>query len=283
MYKTLAPGAIGVKFESLLAAITAARQHGYAGLEFSVNRAADLIDRQGPTAVEYFFISREVKPAVFGLPVNWRGPQEDFEKSMVELPRLAKAAQSVGCTRTATWIMPCSDELPLNENKRFHIDRLKPAAAILADHGISFGMEFIGPRTLRESKKHPFIYKMEDMLDLAGEIGPNVGLLLDSFHWYTSHGTAEDLRKLRPEQIVYVHVNDAQAGLDPDQQIDNIRDLPAATGVIDIQTFMQVLADIHYPGPVAVEPFKKELADLPNDSLRLDAVSASLDNIFPPG
>ncbi len=88
------------------------------------------------------------------------------------------------------------------------------------------------------------------------------------------------VRALRPEQVVYVHVNDAPAGIDVDEQMDLVRDLPGATGVLDIVGFLHALRDIGYDGPVTPEPFKKELKDLPSDAERLQVVNASMDQIF---
>ena len=48
--------------------------------------------------------------------------------------------------------------------------------------------------------------------------------------------------------VVYVHINDAPAGIDPDDQIDNIRCLPAETGVIPLTELMQILTEIGYDG-----------------------------------
>jgi sugar phosphate isomerase/epimerase len=179
-----------------------------------------------------------------------------------------------------TWILPFSDELPLEENRRFHIERFTPVAQILADNGCSLGLEFIGPKTLRQGHKHEFIYTMQGMLDMGAEIGPNVGLLLDCWHWYTSGSTVDDLRKLKPEQVVYVHVNDAPSDIAVDEQVDSVRCLPAETGVIDIAAFLQALQSIGYDGPVTPEPFKKELKELPDDEARLKTVGASMDKIF---
>ena len=105
---------------------------------------------------------------------------------------------------------------------------------------------------------------MAGMLELADAIGTgNVGLLLDSWHWYTSGGTVDDILGLRAEQVVYVHVNDAPAGVPRDEQLDHIREMPGATGVIDIAGFLGALAKIGYDGPITAEPFKKELGELP--------------------
>ena len=84
-----------------------------------------------------------------------------------------------------------------------------------------------GPRTLRVDKPYGFIHSMDGMLGLAHAIGTgNVGLLLDCWHWYTGLGTVSDLMALTAEDVVHVHVNDAPAGVDVADQIDNKRALP---------------------------------------------------------
>ena len=226
------------------------------------------------------FASSGIRPAGWGLSVDWRGSEQNWQSGLNDLPRLAEAASAVGGTRVSTWIMPCSGERELEENVRFHVARFQPIAKILGDHGVSLGLEFIGPKTLRDTQKYPFIHTMGEMLALGREIGPNVGLLLDAFHWYTSHGTLDDLKALKPAQVVYVHVNDAPAGIAADEQQDGTRALPGETGVIDIAGFLSALQGIGYDGPVTPEPFKKELAALPSDEARLKTVGAAMDVIW---
>ena len=280
MYKCLSPYAIGVQVNNLQQAIAAAKTGGFDGLEFSVGDVADLIDREGVDAAKKMFADAGIRPAAFALPVEWRKDEQRWRADLANLSRYAKAAAALGVKRTATWVLPMSNERPLEENIRFHIDRFTPIARTLADHGIRLGLEFIGPKTMRDSERYPFIWKMFDMLDLGRKIGPNVGLLVDCWHWYTSHATPDDLRKLRADDVVYVHVNDAPRGVETDEQIDNVRDLPGATGVIDIAGFLRALKDIGYDGPVTPEPFKKELKDLPSDEARLKTVGKAMDDIF---
>lgn len=85
---------------------------------------------------------------------------------------------------------------------------------------------------------------------------PNVGLLFDCYYRYTSHGTFAELDEL----AVYVHINDAGAGVTVDEQLDDVRQLPGSTGVIDVNGFLRALARIAYDGPVGVEPFDRWLA-----------------------
>jgi len=280
MYKALSPGAIGVRVDSIEAAVAAAKVGGFGGVEVNPSEVASRIESEGLDAVRALFESADIKPAAWGLPTDWRTTEDSWRSGLAELPRLAKAMQAIGCSRTATWILPMSNDLNFDANRRFHIERFKPIASILGDHGIHLGLEFIGPKTLRDSACYPFIYTAEAMLEMGRAIGPNVGLLLDCWHWYTSGGTLAEIRAMVPDDVVYVHVNDAPAETIIHEQRDNVRCLPGETGVIDIAGFLTTLAEIGYDGPVTPEPFKNELNDLPSDEERLELVGKSMETIF---
>ena len=79
--------------------------------------------------------------------------------------------------------------------------------------------------------------------------------------------------------MVQVHVNDAPAGIAVDEQMDNVRDLPGATGVVDMATFLGVLARIGYDGPVTPEPFCARLRELPRENAA-KLVGESMDTIW---
>lgn len=280
MYIALFPWAIGLNVSNLSEAIQAAKSGGFQGVEFNPDEVADLIDQHGAAFVTDQFADADIRPAAFFVPTDWRTSDENFRESLKALPRQAEAAAKIGCLRTITWIVSGDNHRPLEENRRFHVERFAPMARIFADYGIRIGLEFIGPKTFRDTFAHPFLYTMDDMLALGREMGSNVGLLLDCWHWYTSHGTLDDLKRLKAEQVVYVHVNDAPAGIPVDEQQDLVRALPGETGVIDIVGFLRTLRAIGYDGPVTPEPFKKELNDLPSDEARLQAAGDATRKIF---
>ena len=279
MYKALNPGAIGVQATTLQEAISAAQQGGFEGVEFNVREVADLVDQHGAEYVKGLFAEANLKPAGWSVGIEWRS-EPKWQQGLNELSRLAAAAAAIGCPRALSGVMPGSNDYSFDENYRLHVERFTPIASILADNGCWLGFEFISPKTLRANLRYPFLYKMGEVLDLGSKIGSNVGVLLDIWHWYTSYGTLEEIRALRPEQVVYVHVNDAPAGIHVDEQMDSVRDLPGATGVLDVVGFLHALRDIDYDGPVTPEPFKKELKDLPSDAERLKVVNAAMDKIF---
>ena len=209
------------------------------------------------------FTTSGIRPAQWGLPVN--GVQSEWAVDPDELAACARLAARLGATRCATWVPSWSDSRDLGANTAFHIDRLTPVARVLADHGCRLGLEFLGPVTLFHGHPHAFIHTMPAMLDMGRQIGPNVGLLLDVWHLFTSGGTLADMARLRASDVVHVHINDAPIGVPFDQVTDTVRHLPLETGVLDLAGFMRVLAQLGYDGPVTTEPF----------SARLNAIAAA--------
>lgn len=281
MFKNLSPGTIGIRGLPLADAIQLAKDTGYDGIEFNIREAAGLADEHGVDYVRNLFESSGVRPGHWGLPVAWS--QDSWQEGLADLPKLAALGRDLGCTRTATWCPPGSNDRDFEENYAWHISRFRPIAEILARYDCSFGIEFIGPKTLRDKTTYPFLYTMEHMLKLAADIGTgNVGLLLDAWHLYTSGGELDDLDKIKAEDVVVVHINDAPAGIPRDEQIDQVRCLPLETGVIDLVGFMKKLDGLGYQGPVTTEPFNKRINELAaNDPVAAATeVSAAMDRLW---
>lgn len=263
MYPNLNAGAIGVQ-ATLAEVIDLASRYGFGGVDFSITEAAQLAAKSSVESVQELFREADVRPGLWGFPVDFRKDEATWRQGLDALPAQAELAQALGCFRTATWILPGHDDRNFQENFDFHLQRLRPAAEILADHGHRLGLEFVGPKTLRDTMRHEFIYNLEGMLELCQALGTgNVGLLLDIWHLYTAHDDVADVRTLSNEQIVTVHVNDAPEGVPVDEQLDQVRALPGETGVLDLAGFLQALHDIGYDGPVTAEPFSQRLRSLP--------------------
>ena len=268
MFKNLNPGMIGIG-ASLPEALEMAVQYGFDGVDLSMPDVAERVRRKSIEEVRGLFARTGRRPGNWGLPIDWFGSEEKWTEELASLRTCAALAREIGALRTTAVVMPWSDERDFDENYAFHVERLKPVAEILGEYGCRLGLEFIGPKTLRQNKKHEFIYTMDGMLALCRDLGPDVGLLLDLWHWYTSRGAWEDLARLGNDDVVNVHVNDAPAGVPVDEQIDNRRCLPGETGVLDIGRFLGVLDAMGYDGPVTAEPFSARVNALsPQDALR---------------
>jgi sugar phosphate isomerase/epimerase len=279
MFWSLNGPAIGVRVP-LPELISLAQRHGFKGVDFSIDEVATHAEANGVASVRRLFGDSGVAPTVWGVPVAWRGDEASFAASLTRLARLADLSAELGCTRTTTVMMPFSDERPYAENYRWSVEHFRRVAEVLKPLGIRLGLEYIGPKTLRDAHANPFIYTLGGCLDLIAEVGTgNVGVLFDAFHWYTSHGTAADFARIQNADIVHVHVNDGRAGRTADEQLDLERALPGETGAIDIATFLRGLVGIGYDGGVAVEPFSPTVNVLPAEEA-VAATAASLRRVW---
>ncbi len=205
--------------------------------------------------------------ATAGLPVDFRKDPGTFQQGLSKLPALAQGLQRAGVTRVGTWIMPNHPDLNYLQNFRQHAVRLREVAAVLEDHGLRLGLEYVGPKTLWTANTFPFMHTMAETRELIAAISrPNVGLLLDSFHWFTAGEEAKDILKLTNKDVVACDLNDGHQGRSREEQIDGQRELPLTSGVIDAKGFLEALIAIGYDGPIRAEPFNKALNQLDNQA-----------------
>jgi sugar phosphate isomerase/epimerase len=210
-----------------------------------------------------------------GLPVEFRHDQAKFEESLKPLPKVASGLQRAGLDRISTWLMPCDSKLTYIQNFRQHASRLGEVAKVLKDHNVRLGLEYVGPKNSWASQCYPFIHTMAEMKELIGEINTaNVGFQLDSWHWWNAGETAADILSLKARDVIAVDLNDAPAGIPREQQVDGRRELPCATGVIDLAAFLNALNQIGYDGPIRAEPFNQVVNKMSKDDACAAAATA---------
>ncbi|MDZ7605009.1 MAG: sugar phosphate isomerase/epimerase family protein [Cyclobacteriaceae bacterium] len=268
----LNPGAIGVKLDQQQL-LEKAAEYGFESIVAFSGTLAEWSDGQ----IKDFNALMKSKKIVWGtsgLPMDFRRDEETQKKGITELPKHAAALQKAGVTRMSTWIMPTDANLTYMQNMKQHGARLREAARVLADYNIVLGLEYVGPKTLMARDKYSFVHTLAECRELIAEINaPNVGVQLDSFHWFCAGETKADLLTLTNKDIVTVDLNDAKAGVTAADQLDGKRELPMATGVVDMKSFLEALVAIGYDGPCRAEPFNQVLNDMEDNA----AIKATAD------
>jgi sugar phosphate isomerase/epimerase len=274
----LSCGPIGVRADQHQA-IQLARQFHFEAVDPSVGFLTGLSEAE----LQELLADLKAKNLVWGaagLPVNFRRDEPTFQAGMKQWVELAKGLRPAGVTRVVTWLAPSHRSLTYLANFRQHARRLREVAKVSADQGQRLGLEYVGPKTSWAGSGYPFIHTMAEMKDLIAEIDqPNVGFLLDSWHWYHARETQEDLLTLSNRDVVACHLNDAPEDVPMDQQRDGRRELPCATGVIDLKGFLGGLVKIGYDGPICAEPFYPPLRSMPPEKA-LAATAAAMKKAF---
>ncbi|NGP45456.1 sugar phosphate isomerase/epimerase [Bacillaceae bacterium SIJ1] len=236
--------------------ITLAGDYGFAAIEASGASVLKVVDNEGLEPFQKSLHATGVNISTFGLPVEWRQSDAQFSQDLENLVPQARLAQSLGVDNFTTYVLPSTDWNAAQFMAKA-VSRLKLCAQILKQYDVKLALEFVGPHHLRTTWKHPFIWSMAQMIDMIEAIDEgNTGLLLDAFHWYTTGGTAEDIRKAGVDKLVHVHLNDAR-DVPVEDVLDNDRLYPGE-GVIDLTTFLQTLKNIGYEGAIAQEILTKE-------------------------
>ena len=149
MFKNLSPGAIGIQ-ANIEEGLALAKSAGFEGLDLSIAEANTLASEHSVDYVKNLWAEAGLKMGGWGLPVNYRGSDTEYDESLSRFTDLAKLAADLGCHRTTTVVSPSSNDRTFQENWDFHIKRLRPVAEVLKDYGHSLGFEFIGPATSRK-------------------------------------------------------------------------------------------------------------------------------------
>ncbi|MBC8164457.1 MAG: sugar phosphate isomerase/epimerase [Bryobacteraceae bacterium] len=245
---------------------------GFLGVDVDLARA----QQAGSDATVALLSQLRVKPAVVGLPVEFRKDDAAFTESLKGLDAAAKFAASIGCPRMTTWIIS-SSEIPKEELWKTYRSRFQQCAAVMGESGVRLGLEFLGPLHIRKRFPHEFIYDMAEMLTFAKECGPNVGILLDSWHWHHAGSTTEDITAAGKDRIIHVQVADAPKL--PAEEIKDSERLMPGEGILDWAAFFGALKKIGYTDGISPEVFGRGLKDMPPEAgakLGLSTTSAMM-------
>jgi sugar phosphate isomerase/epimerase len=245
---------------------------GFDGVDWSLGAARTA----GLDATKALFSELKIRPSITGFPMArplpFGGEQAAFDQALVQLADEAAFAAAVGCDRMMLVLSP-TGPLPKEEWRKVVHERLSAVSQVLQRSNVQLGLEFLGVQQFRTGRDggpppNPFIWTLPETVALAKDCGPNIGVVLDVWHWHHSGGTTAEILDTPASRIVHVHVSDAKAQA-PEEVRDNGRVMPGE-GVIDLAGFFQALKKIGYTGGVSPEPLGRVPSDMsPDDGARL--------------
>jgi sugar phosphate isomerase/epimerase len=233
-----------------------AASSGYGGVDLNLGAAM----KEGVDATRALLAELKIKASNCGAPANLRGDDAAFQASLKRTEEAAQFAAAIDCRQMTAVIMSGSDR-PKEEMRKFVKDRLAAVGEVLARHQVRLGLEFLGPLHIRSRSPHEFIWRMNEMLEFGKECGPNIGLLLDAWHWHHAGGSVADIVAAGKAGVVHVHVSDS-AKLPPEEVRDNQRLMPGE-GVIDLVGFFRALGKIGYQDGISPEVLGRIPKDMP--------------------
>jgi 2-keto-myo-inositol isomerase len=164
---------------------------------------------------------------------------------------LSHVAANIGCP----FIVVVPGQLPDSQTSRAEVIGesvrvLAELCDIAARHDVALAFEFLGQTDCSVQT-----------LDLAHEIvrraeRQNLGLVIDSFHFYAGGSTIEMIEAVDPKLIYVFHINDAE-NRPREQLLDKHRLLPGL-GILPLHEMIAAFRKIGYDKVASVEIFRPE-------------------------
>jgi len=191
-----------------------------------------------------------------------------YESIEHECEELSSIAAAVGCPCIVVVPGPlpkggASRESVISESIRV----LTELCDISAAHDVSLAFEFLGQTDCSVPT-----------LDLAAEIVREVnrkdlGLVIDSFHFYAGNSTLEMIEALDPDLIQIFHINDAEDR--PREQLEDKHRLLPGLGILPLRQMISAFGKIGYDKVASVEIFRPEYWERDPFALARDAYAAT--------
>lgn len=229
---------------------------GYGGVDWDLGPAKTA----GRAATQALFAELKIKPTIASFPMArplpFAGDDQAFRAALTPLADDAAFAAAIGCRKMMVVLPPSTTE-PKPDQLKLVRDRFAAISEVLQRSQIRLGLEFLGPLYFRQRRDGgppvtPFVWTLPETLALATDCGPNIGVVLDAWHWHHSGGTIADILAADSSRIVHLHVSDAKETPPADVR-DNQRLMPSE-GIIDLVGFFQALKKIGYADGVSPEP-----------------------------
>lgn len=167
----LTPGSIGVVVKSQQELNELAHRHRFEAVE----PRAEEIAAMSPEHITAMIADVKAKGltwAAAGLTVDFRKDDATFRDGMGKLPRIAAGLKAAGASRVGTWLAPSHGELTYRANYRVHVARLTEIARVLKDHGLRFGLEYVGTQLSMVGKNIPLCTRWRKPVNSSPILAP---------------------------------------------------------------------------------------------------------------
>jgi len=204
--------------------------------------------------------------------IAFRG--NEYAKIQARLHEMGKIAQAIGCPTIVVVPSPSPDRnMPWVDTVAEYVKVLRDLSNIARLYGINLSFEFLGfgwcsVRTPRAAFE--IIQKCDR---------DNVGMTIDTAHFYCGGGLLSELGQLDPTRIFAFHLDDLEDT--PKEAIrDSTRLLPGL-GVVPLNEICRQLKRIGYAGPCSIELFRPEYWIWDPQELAIKARQAALKVLSP--
>jgi len=232
--------------------VGAAAAAGFDYVEIWAAKLREFLKTNSVSDLKRLFAESGIKPLSINSieNVTFR-EREAYAQIRTECEELAAIAEAIGCP----YIVVVPGTLPKDVSSSYEVIEesvrvLRELASIAERHSVGLAFEFLGRADCSVQT-----------LELADEIiekvnRRNIGLVIDSFHFYTGGSMIKMIDELDPKRLFIFHINDAEN--QPADQLTDAHRLLPGLGILPLKEIIEALRRIGYDGVASVEIFRPE-------------------------
>jgi 2-keto-myo-inositol isomerase len=175
---------------------------------------------------------------------------EGHARLLAECEELCRVAQAIDCPYIVVVPSPLPEGKARADVPEESVRVLDELGRMAEAYGVALAFEFLGQKNC----------SVQTLAEAAGIVEKlnrsNVGLVLDSFHFYAGGSQIESIDALDVRKLFIFHINDAE-DLPRDQLEDRHRLLPGL-GILPLKEIIKALHRINYDRVTSVEIFRPE-------------------------
>ena len=231
--------------------IRAASEAGYELLEIWAAKLYEFLKTKNTSDLKKLLSEANVSPySINSIEHITFRTSDDYEKIKAECETLSKIAGEINCP----YVVVVPGKLPENASENQiaedSVKVLNELADIAGKHNVSLAFEFLG-QTDCSVQTLDFCKKIVEKVNRK-----NVGLVIDTFHFYAGNSTFEAIDALDPEKLFIFHINDAENL--PKENLTDAHRLYPGEGILPLKELKAHFDKIGYDTMVSIEIFRPE-------------------------
>ena len=227
---------------------------GKAGFDFIEIWAAKLIgylERGGLPALRRDLRRAGVTPATLNSVerITFNDPSGHI-RMLEDFTRLCRVAEAIDCETVLVVPSPRPRGVSAAAIERESVRVLRELSRLAKPHGVRLAYEFLGFADCT-------VNTLAQCAAIVEKVArPNVGLVLDTFHFFAGGSTLASIRTLDPRRIFMVHLNDVERV--PRRRMHDALRLYPGRGIIPLRAILRALKAVGYDGKASVEIFRPQ-------------------------
>lgn len=248
--------------------IRAAAAAGFDFVEIWAAKLRRFLQENSTADLKALFVENGIKPLSINSieHITFRDDAA-YDQIRAECEELSTIAETIGCP----YIVVVPGKIPSGGLSSYEVIEdsvrvLRELASIGERHGVALAFEFLGQPDCSVQT-----------LELADEIvvkvnRRNIGLVIDSFHFYAGGSTTKMIEALNPKRLFIFHINDAEDL--PRQRLTDANRVLPGLGILPLKEIIAAFKKIGFDANASVEIFRPEYWERDPFELARDAKAA---------